>query len=120
MTPTLNVRAYRPRQVVFAKGKAQKNTRHFVLLSPRQYKQLGLIVVAAVVVGLGLTRFFHGRTVELRAKVDQLQISNTVIADENKSLVAAGAQLASKTQVAALAKRKLNLFEPDQRQVRRL
>jgi len=76
--------------------------------------------VVALGIGLGLTQFFHGRIVELQSRVDQLHTSNTVIVEKNNRLVAAGAQVSSKTQVVALAKRKLKLFEPDQGQVRRM
>lgn len=120
MRPTINVRIYRPHQVTLAMGKPKKNTRHLVLLSVNQWKLLVLIVVSALVIGLGLTRFFHGRIVELRAKVTQLQTKNTAIVDEYNSAVAASAQAASKIQVATMAKRKLHLFEPDQGQVRRM
>jgi len=121
MRPNINVRAYRPRQVILAtKGKPRKNTRSFELLSPNHCKQLGLMAVVALGIGLGLTQFFHGRIVELQSRVDQLHTSNTVIVEKNNRLVAAGAQVSSKTQVVALAKRKLKLFEPDQGQVRRM
>ena len=120
MTPNIHVYVYRPRQVILAKGRPRKNTLHFACLAPHQCKQLGLMVMAALVIGLGLTQFFHVRIVALQAKVDQLQTSYTVIADKNNRLVDADAQVASKAQVVALAKRKLQLFEPDQRQVCRL
>jgi hypothetical protein len=120
MTPHINVRAYRPRQVTLAKEKHRKKTRRFVLLSPDQRKQPGLMVVMALVMGLGLTQFFHVRIVELRARIDQLQTSNAVIANENNRIEAASVQLTSKTQIVALAKRKLKLFEPDHGQVRRM
>lgn len=120
MTPNIHVYVYRPRQVIPAKGSPRKNTLHFVRLAPNHCKQLGLIVMAALVIGLGLTQFFHVRIVDLQAKVDQLQISYTVIADKNNRLVATDAQVASKTQVVALAKRKLKLLEPAQGQVCRL
>jgi len=120
MMPTINARPYRPRQVILARENSKKNTRHLMLLSQKQCKQLGLIIMAALVIGLGLTRFFHDRIVELRTKVAQLQTSNTTIADEYRSLCTTSAHLASKTQVAALAQKKLHLFEPDHWQVRRM
>jgi len=120
MRPNISVHVYRPRQVLLTREKPEKNTLHFVLLPPNRYKRLGLMVVAALAIGWGLTHFFHLRIVELRAKVDQLQTNNTAMADENNRLVATGAQVASKTQVVTLAKRKLKLFEPDQGQVRRM
>ncbi len=120
MRPNINVFVYRPRQVILAKRSPRKNTLHFVRLAPNQCKRLGLMVMAALVIGQGLTHFSHVKVIELQAKIDQLQTSNTIIADKNNRLVAAGAQQASKAQVVALAKRKLKLFEPDQGQVRRM
>lgn len=90
------------------------------MLLTHQCKQLAMMVVVALVIGLGLTQSFHVRIVELRFKIDQLQASNIAIADENNRIEAVGAQVASKAQVVALAKRKLKLFEPDHGQVRRL
>jgi len=120
MTPNINIRVYRPRQRIQAKERPRKNTLHFVRLSLNQCKQLGMILMSALVIGLGLTQFFHVKIVELQAKVDQLQTRNTVIADENNRLVVTGAQVASKAQIVALAKRKLKLFEPAQGQVHRM
>ena len=120
MPPHIKVCAYRPRQVTLAKEKPRKNTRRFVLLSPDQCKQLGFMVVVALVIGMGMTQFFYFKIVDLRAKVDQLQTSNTAIANENNRIEAANAQVASKTQIVAIAQRKLKLFKPDHGQVRRL
>ena len=120
LTSHINVRAYRPRQVMLAKEKPQKNTLRFVLLPPNQRKQLGLIVAMALVIGFGLTQFFHARIVELRATVHQLQTRNTAIADQNKRFEAGDAQVASKTVIVAIAQRKLKLYIPDHGQVRRL
>jgi uncharacterized protein HemX len=125
MTPNMNVRAYRPRQVVLtkaglAKEKPRKASLRLVLLSAAQCKLIGMVVVVALVVGFGVMQVLHDRMVELRTKADQLQASNTAIANENIRLLAARAQVASKTQVTALAKTKLKLFEPDQGQVRRM
>lgn len=120
MTSNINVHVYRPRQVILTKGNPRKNTLGSIRLSPYRCKQLGMMVMAALIMGLGLTQFSRVRIIELQAKVGQLQTSNAVIAHENDRLVACGAQMASKEQVVALAQRKLKLFEPDQGQVRRL
>ncbi|MCL2790565.1 MAG: hypothetical protein FWD79_07960 [Desulfobulbus sp.] len=74
----------------------------------------------ALVLGLALTQVFRGQVVDMQAKTEQLRARNTAIANENVRLLAARAQVASKTQVAALARTKLQLFEPDQGQVRRM
>ena len=120
MRSNINVCVYRPRQVILATGSPRKHTLPSTCLSPNQCKQLGVMVMAALAMGLGLTQFFHGKIVESQAKVGQLQASNTVIAHENNHLVATGAQVASRAQVVALARKKLKLFEPDQGQVRRM
>ena len=120
MRPNINVFVYRPRQVILAKERPRKNTRHFEVLSPIQSKLLGLMVIAVLVIGLGLTQSLHVRIVELQTEVDQLQTSNTVIANENNRLVADGGQVASKAQVVALAQKRLKLFAPAQGQVHRM
>ncbi|MCL1980066.1 MAG: hypothetical protein FWG62_03195 [Proteobacteria bacterium] len=74
----------------------------------------------ALVLGLVFTQVFHGQVADLRVKAEQLHATNTGIANENVRLLTARAQVASKTQITALAKTKLQLFEPDQGQVRRM
>ena len=118
MRPNVQVRVFRPRQVILATGKPH-NTKRGVLAS-NQGKYLGWMVAVTFAIGLGLTQFLQVRMVALQAKVDQLHISNTAIVEENKRLMATETQVASETQVIALAKRKLHLFEPDHRQVRRM
>lgn len=120
MTSNISVRRYRPRQQVFAKAKSRRPNRLALHLPVEQVKMLGVMVAAALVLGLGLTQFFHGRMADMQAGAEQLRARNTAIATENIRLLAARAQVASKTQVAALAKNKLQLFEPDQGQVRRM
>ena len=53
-------------------------------------------------------------------RTQQLQARNITVANKNIRLLATRAQLASKTHILALAERKLNLFEPDKGQVRRM
>jgi len=120
MTPNSSVRTYRPRQQVFAKAKPRKRARFAFHLPIAQGKVLAVMAASALVIGLALTQFFHGQTVAMQAGADQLRARNTAIANENVRLLAARAQVASKTQVAILARTKLKLFEPDQGQVRRM
>lgn len=117
---TAQVRVYRPRQVMFGLDKFGHKQQGLRRPAAIQYKRLGLMMMAAIVIGLGFTQIIHVRVTDLRGKADHLQVSYSVFADENKRLMATEAQLASKTQVVELAKRKLKLFEPDQGQVRRM
>lgn len=120
MMPSANVRVYRPRQLISVKKKPRrKQPFHLARLSPRQCKKLGVLAMAALVIGVGLTQFLHTRIVELQTKFDQLQSSHTAIADETNRLVSAGSR-ASKPQVIAMAQKKLKLFEPYPGQVRRM
>jgi uncharacterized protein HemX len=106
---------------VFSKAKPRKQAPRFALHLPvDQGKILAIVVVAALVIGLGATQFLHGHMTDMQARVEQVRAKNTAIANENVRLLAARAQVASKTQVTALAKTKLKLFEPDQAQVRRM
>jgi len=115
----MHVRIYRPRQVVLSKAKARKRSDAF--LFPRgQGKMLAAMAGVALALGLTLTQVFHGQMVDIRAEAELLQARNSAIASENVRLLAARAQVASKTQVTALAQTKLKLFEPDQGQVRRM
>ncbi len=120
MRPNIQVRVYRPRQVMLGMDKPRHKKRGSALLSANQCKQLGFMVVAAFAIGLVLTHVIHSRVTDLRGKADLLQTSYTGIAEENERLLATEAQLASKTQVVTLAKRKLKLYEPAQGQVRRM
>lgn len=120
MRPNIHVRVYRPRQVMLAMDEPRRKQRGSALLSGSQYKLLGLLAVAACIGGLALTHVIQTRVADLRVKADQLHASFNAISEENKRLMATEAQVASKTQVVALAKRKLKLIEPDQGQVRRM
>lgn len=120
MRPNINEFVYRPRQVVLAKKRSKKKTPLFVFLSFAQCKALAMMIVTASVTGQGITQFLHVKMLELQAKVDHLQARNTTIAEEHNRLLSAECQLASKTQIVALAKRKLKLFKPDKEQVHRL
>lgn len=120
MTPYNNVRAYRPRQVMFANKKPENHSPGASLPSSNQCKLLALTAAAALIISLGLMQYLHCRIGELRAGIDRLQARNSIISQENTRLEAIGAQVASRTQVVALAKRKLKLFEPDHGQVHRM
>jgi cell division protein FtsL len=120
MRPNIQVRVYRPRQIMFDSDKPRYKKRGSVLLPANQCKLLGLLAVAACIGGLVLTHALQVRVADLRTKADQLQASYTAFTEENKRLVATEAQLASKTQVVALATRKLKLYEPGHSQIRRM
>jgi len=121
MTRNVSVRSYRPRQQVFSKAKSRQQSRGSALHLPlEQGKALAVMLAVALVIAVALTQFFHGKMTDMQARAEQLRARNSAIANENVRLLAARAQVASKTQVAALAKTKLKLFEPDQGQVRRM
>jgi len=105
---------------MFDSDKPRHKKRGSLLLSANQCVQLGFMVVAAFAIGLVLTHVIHSRVTDLRVKADQLHASYTAFAEENNRLLAMETQLASKTQVVTLAKRKLKLYEPAQGQVRRM
>lgn len=120
MSSSMRVRTYRPCQVVLSKARTRKRSGFAFCLSGEQGKILAVMAGVALVLGLALTQVFRGQVVDMQAKTEQLRARNTAIANENVRLLAARAQVASKTQVAALARTKLQLFEPDQGQVRRM
>jgi len=107
--------------VVLSRAKARKRPELITFRLPgAQGKVLAAMAGVALVMGLTLTQVFHGQMVNIRAEAEQLQARNSAIANENVRLLATRAQVASKTQVTALAKTKFKLFEPDQGQVRRM
>jgi cell division protein FtsL len=121
MAPNVSVRTYKPRQQTFSHKKNNQTRSRFTLsFSSGQGKVMAALLAVTVVTGLGLTQFFHGQISDMRARAEQLRAKNASTANENVRLLAGRAQLASKTQVAALAATKLNLFEPDKGQVRRM
>lgn len=120
MTPNVSVRTFKPRQQVFSKEQSLARPRFRCNFSFEQAKVLAIVLAVVVVLGVGLTQIIQGGMGDLQGRAEQLRARNTAVADENVRLLAARAQLSSKAQVVALAKTKLHLFEPDQRQVRRM
>lgn len=120
MTPNVSVRTFKPRQQVFSKEQPQARPRNRFSFPAEQARMLAIASAVLVVLGLGLTMVIQGKMGDLQGRAEQLRARNTAVADENVRLLAARAQLSSKAQVVALAKTKLHLFEPDQRQVRRM
>jgi Tfp pilus assembly protein PilO len=68
------------------------------------------MLAVALVIGLTFTHILHGQISTLSAQAEQLRADNKSTANENVRLLAARAQLTSKTHVAALAGTKLNLL----------
>lgn len=120
MLSNVSVRTFKPRQQVFSKEPPQNRSRLYCKFSVASAKILAIVSVTIVVLGVGLTQIIQGKMIALQGMAEQLRTSNTVVADENVRLLAIRAQLSSKDQVVVLAKTKLHLFEPDQRQVRRM
>jgi len=121
MTPNANVRTYRPRQQAALREERRPVPSRFNLWLPGEArKYIAVIVAVALVVGLAITQFFYGQMMDMRAQAEQLRGLNASIYNENVRLLAFRAQLASKTHVVAIAGSKLNLFEPDKGQVRRM
>jgi len=120
MTPNVSVRTFKPRQQVFSKEQPMARPRFRCSFPVEQAKVLAIVSAVVVVLGVGLAQIIQGGMGDLQGRAEQLRTRNTAVADENVRLLAARAQLSSKAQVVALAKTKLHLFEPDQRQVRRM
>ena len=113
MVSSGSVRVYRPRQQSFSREKRRPQSQCGPKLSNAQVRFIAVLSAAAMVMGLLLTQCIHGQIVDMQVKAEQLRAKNTSVANENVRLLAARAQLTSKTQVAALAGTKLNLFELD-------
>lgn len=120
MVPNVSVRTYRPRQMSLVRENRPARPRVTLGLSVDQSKILAIVVAVLLVVGLTGTSFFHSQMEDMRAGAAQLRTRNTLVNNENVRLLAVRAQLASKAHVVVLAGTKLQLFEPDKGQVRRM
>lgn len=119
MASNVNIRSYRLQQASHKAGR-RKLFLSKITVSQESRKVIVVMVALALVMGLALTQFFHGQVANTRTKAMQLQSKNAVIANENMRLLAARAQLASKTKIVAHAGAKLHLFEPEKGQVHRM
>lgn len=120
MMPNVSVRTYRPRQMAAMREEQVEQSRNPLRLSGALRRFAVAACLVALVAGLVITQLFYGQMMEMRAKAEQLQGANTRIYNQNVSLLAQRAQLSSKDRVLAVAGIRLQLFEPDQRQVRRM
>ena len=120
MMPNVSVRTYRPRQMAAMREEQVEKSRNPLCLSGALRRFAVAACLVALVAGLVITQLFYGQMMEMRAKAEQLQGANTRIYNQNVSLLAQRAQLSSKDRVLAVAGIRLQLFEPDQRQVRRM
>lgn len=120
MVPNVSVRTYRPQQVASFRQERQANNRFSLRLSSVARRFLAVTCLAALVVGLLITQYFYGQMMDMRAQSEQLRGLHAQMYNQNVELRAHRAQLSSKDHVVAVASVKLNLFEPDQRQVRRM
>ncbi len=120
MVPNVSVRTYRPRQMSAMREERQEKARNPLPMSGALRRFAVVSCLVALVAGLLITQFFYGQMMEMRAKAEKLQGANTQIYTQNVSLLAQRAQLSSKDRMVAVAGAKLQLFEPDQRQVRRM
>ncbi|WP_448873975.1 hypothetical protein [Desulfobulbus propionicus] len=120
MGPNVSARIYRPRQM----GPLQEERslkwgfRWHLLSTLRRFLVISCLV--ALVVGLLVTQFFYGQMMDLRVQAEQLRGVNAQTYNQNVTLLAQRARLISKDRIVALAAVKLDLYEPGQRQVRRM
>ena len=119
MASSVNIRTYRPPQMA-VREKDRAVLRFRLALSREQRRMLTVTAVIALMTGLMITQFLHGRIEDTQERSQQLQARNSTVANENIRLLASRAQLASKTHILAVAERKLKLSEPAQGQVRRM
>lgn len=120
MVPNVGVRTYRPRQMGTLQDEHQAKWRFRLNFSSNVRRFLAISCLVALVAGLLITQFFYGQMMDMRSRAEQLQGVNNQIYTQNVTLLAHRARLISKDRVVAVAAVKLNLFEPDQRQVRRM
>lgn len=119
MRAGVNVRSYRPVQASLRSARPV-TPRVGLSISSVQRKWIALMVGSALVMGVGVTQFFHGRMVEMRSRAEKVRTVNAHISTENIRLLSVRAQLSSKDHILALAGKKLHLFEPGQGQWHRM
>lgn len=120
MGPNVGVRTYRPRQMASFQEERQVKNRFALRISNTVRRFLAAACLIALVTGLLVTQYFYGQMMAMRAQAEQLRGLNAQMYNQSVQLRAHRAQLSSKNHVVAVASAKLNLFEPDQRQVRRM
>ena len=120
MVPNVSVRTYRPRQIGSFQGTRQEKKGFSLKLSNPVRRFFAVTCLAALVVGLLVTQYFYGQMMEMRAQAEQLNTLNAQMYNHHMELRLQRARLSSKDHVVAVASVKLNLYEPDQRQVRRM
>lgn len=120
MVPNVSVRTYRPRQMAASRVRQQPKSRFHVRLSGRVWRFLAVVCLLALLAGLLVTQYFYGQMMDMRVQVEQLRDVHGRMYDQSVTLRANRAQLNSKDHIAAVAAVQLNLFTPDQRQVRRM
>lgn len=119
MIPSVQIRNYRQRQAACT-SKRQGLPKITINLRSYQMKILLAGAALAVVMGSIMTHGLYGRILASQERVQQLRAEHNVIATKNMQLLAARAQLTSRTHVLALAEKKLKLFEPEKGQVHRM
>jgi hypothetical protein len=119
MALSVNIRTYRPQQLSVRESR-RVVLRSRIALSREQRWLLTATAGVALAVGLAITQLLYGQVKEATERSQLLQARNSTVANENIRLLATRAQLASKAHILAVAERKLNLFEPDKGQVRRM
>ncbi len=115
----VNVRSYRPQPVSSRTGRSTA-FRLSHLFTGEQRKYLAVMGITALIAGLSITQFFHGRMADMQAGAEKLRIVNAAISNENVRLLASRAQLSSKPHIVSSVGAKLNLFEPEKGQVHRM
>ncbi|MDD2464540.1 MAG: hypothetical protein PHI97_11140 [Desulfobulbus sp.] len=120
MVPNVSARTYRPRQMAaFQEARRVKNG--FQIRLPNSVRRfLAVTCLAALVAGLLITQYFYGQMMDMRTQAEQLRGLHAQMYNQSVELRAHRAQLSSKDHIVALASVKLDLYEPGQRQVRRM
>ncbi len=120
MVPNVSVRTYRPRQMASFQGTNREKSRYSLQMSNTVRRFLAFTCLGALVVGLLVTQYFYGQMMDMRAQAEQLSSLHAQMYNHNVELRAQRAQLSSKNHVVAVASVKLNLYEPEKRQVQRM
>lgn len=119
MIAEIHSRMFRPHPVTIGM-RQQVITRTNVGMSKRMAKVVTLIICVSLFVVFAFSQVMHRHIVASAGQIEKLQSVRGAVGSRNIELLAVKAQLASRKFVEQQAREKLQLFVPQQNQIRRL
>lgn len=118
MISGFNSKLFRPQTVIGMRQHVA--VRAVPEVSPRLLRLVTVILFTGIVIVFSVGQFMHGRIENAADRIEQLQSVRFQAGNENISLLAARAQLASRKNVVKQAAQRFQLMVPGKGQVRYL